>query len=394
MTNLNYISLRLLPIILLLGSSAGHKPKNDSIHDITFQQDASYGTTDDVVVGRVAAFTVDDKNRVFIADQDNTTIQVFNPGGSFLTSIGRQGHGPGEFATVTGHTTLVVDSKRLYIINFANSSDYSTIAQVFSLNDLSFSHTMKLVARNIHNYKELNGYFPRRIYPYNDGTFLVAYRKPFYKYLGDKSFVRYVVQDRTGKIISGPILEQKDLTYLVYKRASGDKVMYSFDFFPKSLLAKSSDDHLYAANTEMFKISIYSSSGKFIRSFHHPFQNIPVTKNGLIDRYQKKDMSRLGEGVAVKMIREADNLPDSWPALHSMFFDDQGRLWVSTIVDDFDVYQWWVLKKTGEVITKFKWPRDKPIKVVRNGHIYTRETNNMGVTSIVRYKIMIDKVQN
>lgn len=41
------------------------------------------------------------------------------------------------------------------------------------------------------------------------------------------------------------------------------------------------------------------------------------------------------------------------------------RLWVATIVEDFDVYEWWILKKNGEVITKFEWPRCTPARRMR-----------------------------
>ena len=63
-------------------------------------------------------------------------------------------------------------------------------------------------------------------------------------------------------------------------------------------------------------------------------------------------------------------------------------LWIATIVDDMDVYKWWILKDTGEVITKFEWPRDHPIEEVRNGKLYARETNEeTGLEEIVRYDI-------
>jgi len=68
------------------------------------------------------------------------------------------------------------------------------------------------------------------------------------------------------------------------------------------------------------------------------------------------------------------------------------RLWVFTIVEDFDVYEWWVLELSGELITRFEWPREEPIEVIKNGKMYTRQTDEeTGLEQIVRYGIVIKK---
>ena len=81
-------------------------------------------------------------------------------------------------------------------------------------------------------------------------------------------------------------------------------------------------------------------------------------------------------------------LPRTWPVLTFMKIDDQDRLWVATVVKNMNVYQWWVLNTNGKLIARFNWPRSKPIKVIKNGNIYTRETDTTtGMSKIVRYRI-------
>jgi hypothetical protein len=81
---------------------------------------------------------------------------------------------------------------------------------------------------------------------------------------------------------------------------------------------------------------------------------------------------------------------DTGLLIHSDTGDDSNRLWVSTIVEDFDVYEWWVLEDNGELITKFDWPRDEPIEVIKNGKMYTRQTDEeTGLERIVRYQILL-----
>ncbi|MDR8393844.1 hypothetical protein NC796_22010 [Aliifodinibius sp. S!AR15-10] len=65
--------------------------------------------------------------------------------------------------------------------------------------------------------------------------------------------------------------------------------------------------------------------------------------------------------------------------------------WGFIAVSDMNVYQWWVLKLDGQLIARFHWPRSKPIQVIKNGYLYTRETEEeTGLKQIVRYRFEMD----
>ncbi|MDR8394659.1 6-bladed beta-propeller [Aliifodinibius sp. S!AR15-10] len=379
-------------IILVILMSWGlelHALQNDSTH-ISLSREGTYGSTEEVIVGDIATLTVDDQNRVFITDTDQTTIHVFNPDGSYLTSLGREGKGPGEFAQINRHTSMAIHSNSLMVSDFY--FEVPKGIEIFRLKGLNFSHSIKLLAENRHNYKVLQGYYPTRFFPLNNGTLLVTYRQPFDQYDKKASLVYYVIQDSDGFILRGPVIKQKGLTYLSSQRGP-IKVMHDFPFHGKPLIAVSDEDYLYAARTEEFKIQVYDSKGEQINTIQHSFEDRDFDEDKVLTRYNKTGYmeDKLGERVPLKMIREADNLPETWPALETMFFDDEDRLWVATIIESDEVYEWWVLKKSGELITKVKWPRDKPIEVVNNGYMYTRETDEQtGIQEIVRYEIELD----
>lgn len=89
----------------------------------------------------------------------------------------------------------------------------------------------------------------------------------------------------------------------------------------------------------------------------------------------------------MKLVRRADN-PSTWPAINAMTVDDKSRIWVSTITDSKDSYQWWVVSDEGKLLVRFRWPRSRSIELVKDGSVYTRETDEeTGVTQIVRYGI-------
>lgn len=51
-----------------------------------------------------------------------------------------------------------------------------------------------------------------------------------------------------------------------------------------------------------------------------------------------------------------------------------------------------VMEETGELITKFDWPRDKPIEFIRNENICTREEQPDTVEDeVVKYGFELGK---
>jgi hypothetical protein len=348
--------------------------------ELEFVREESFGETDGVYLGRMSGVAVDNSDRVFIGDTDQKTIHVFDPDGSYRTSLGREGQGPGEFNAISVSIPMRIHSNRLFVADVSGIIPHRI--NVYFLDSMEFSHTVNLIAENRGDFEELAGYFPDQFYPRNDGTFLVSYKRPL-EINDPESYIRYFIQDSNGRIISDQVFEQNDLTYLPYTYPNGYTVAFSFPFLGKSLFTVSDDDQLYSAWTEDFLIEVHDPHGEYLRAFEHPIEKKAFNQREYIEG--KVDAVR-------RMIREANDLPQTWPALESMFFDNENRLWVSAIVDDDEVYEWWVLQETGEVIARFEWPRDEPIEVVNNGYIYTRETDEMDVASIVRYRIEMEEI--
>ncbi|MEX2602288.1 MAG: hypothetical protein WD355_11600 [Balneolaceae bacterium] len=93
-------------------------------------------------------------------------------------------------------------------------------------------------------------------------------------------------------------------------------------------------------------------------------------------------------------------MPDTWPALHTMELDDQGRLWVATITDSEDSYSWWVLTEEGELLARFEQPADRnsrfvrsqPEIIIRDGYLYTREVDvREEINRVVKHRIEMEE---
>lgn len=86
-----------------------------------------------------ADLEVDDAGNIYIADSRNQRIQVFNPGGRFVRTIGRKGQGPGEFMATKSidfdseGRLLVLDNRQRRIQVFTSRGEVIRTIPVSSL---------------------------------------------------------------------------------------------------------------------------------------------------------------------------------------------------------------------------------------------------------------------
>jgi hypothetical protein len=374
--------------------SAGSKP----VYTITFKKTVSYGTTKDkiVLVGgpRNQMARVDDKGRVFILAYKQNAIDVFTPGGRYLTAMGGKGKGPGEFISMY---SLKLTPRYMYVWD----SELYRIS-VFSLDSLSYSHTINLNNAPWSHIKNLqNMWFQNLIFAGNDGKLLVRFvpiapdllRKPkLRKKYEKKDRYHYYWMSPDGKIIPHEVLEQQAQKWVYATIHSGPlkgpHASYLF-FNPKPLITVSNDGTIFAANSEHFLVNVCDAQGTHLRTIHYAYKNAPLKRKALIKRYDKVKFPNL----PLKVIKHR-KLPKTWPALHLMLIDDHNRLWISTIVKNKKVYQWWILNKKGKFLARFIWPRDKPIQDIKNNYFYATVRNKEGVARIVRYKIQMHHSEN
>ncbi|MDZ7680983.1 MAG: hypothetical protein U5J63_04535 [Fodinibius sp.] len=252
---------------------------------------------------------------------------------------------------------------------------------MFALDSLAFSNTVNL-ASNRDNVDILNGAYLGRKYVKSDGAFLMEFIKPnMSKNINNWDKIKrngiYYQLDEKGHIVNNKLFE-KPSSIQVLVPLPQRQVGIPVSFYGKSLMDLSSEDQIYSAWSQYFLIKVYDSDGEYKRAIYYPHDRKLLTQKSV----KKSGASKLLVDGMSKM-----NLPDHWPALHSMLVDDQNRLWVSTIIADEKGYLWWVLNKEGELLARFLLPRNKEVKTIKNGYLYTQEKNDKGVSSIVKYKI-------
>jgi hypothetical protein len=348
---------------------------------LLFEKDAVYGDSKEALIGNMGDMAVDNLGRVFIADLQKMVIDVFEPGGRFIAQLGREGKGPSEFSYIKD---LQIRKDRLYVYD-PNQQKVS----VFTLNTLAGDKSIFL-ARNRGKYQALHRAYPwiHKIYVRNNSTYLAEFisdsSKPNKKWHNFETKGLFYLLDNTGKIVSKKLIDFIDATRTQFAWPNSEALLglQLKPFFGNALTVLSSDNSIYWAGPDYLLIKIYSPDGAYQHAFYYPHKKIPLTQESAIEA-----------GVRDLYIRnmKSMDLPRTWPVLKDMKIDDQDRLWIATTVKDMHVYEWWVLENTGELLTKFTWPRKEPIEEIKNGYMYTRETEEeTGLQQIVRYRFEMD----
>jgi len=355
---------------------------------IELAEERRFGSTDEVLVGSVGDFAVSDQSRVFIFDTGQHTIHVFDKDGTYMTNIGRNGTGPGEFGEIASLSVknglLIAHDSMKFRIN------------VFSLETFSLDHTLNLNQMNTTTSDSLRKMRPEYVYYLSKNILLTRFSEPMI--FTDPSSSRYNLNDRVElyylmdrtdeEIISEQILKLNKLRALT-ATVRGEFLHTQFLFLGESLFALSDAHNIYTARTEDFLIEVRDSTGTLQRAFYYPLEKKEFTREEAIRR-QRINYQKSVSDHRVDVISNApeEQMPEWWPVLSNMVVDDRERLWVSVIVDELDVWQWWVLDNRGKLLARFDWPKDKKIRIIKNGKVYTSETDEeTGLTEIVRYGI-------
>ena len=360
-------------------------------YEIILEQDVSFGNREVFFGSIISDVESDEIGRVYIADAHTKTIHIYDPKGSHLRSIGREGSGPGEFRMIraielTDRHLLALDPEQFKISKY----DLNTFEFVRDI-DISLYDAREQQPSWV-DWTQDEGLFYRPI------NFFVNPDDNYLLIFGDQTVG--ALDNLEGRTWEISVFSPSEERYLAHDVLSlrADMNSFTFDdgsrisqvpFKPEAHLDSNDEQMVYGwGNDLLFKW--YNTSGDYQQSFYYSRQNVAVKLDEII-AYYERDLANHEElrDHFLRGFRNSD-LPDQWPAFHHLKLDDENRIWIAVVLEDIEVHEWWVLEKTGELITRFEWPRDEPIEVVRNGYLYTRETSEMDEISIVRYRIELN----
>lgn len=353
------------------------------LFDISFKKVGTFGSTENILFQNVGNFSVDNENRVYIADKND--IKVFHADGAFIKTLGRDGRGPGEFNNFGALSPKVFDSS-MYVYD-----DVLSRMNVFNLDSLKFSHSTLITPKNWQHIEELSGLSFNNFFEMNTKNLLVEFKTKNPDITDPYSF--FFQMNQEGKIISQKIIKYKSPQF--YDGIGIPAPPVFFD--DRGLLNPStrshkididSKDNMYLVWTDLFLIKVYDSQGRYQRALYYPSENALLNEDKIIDSNQSQFWRRNARSI---------DFPETWPVVNHFFIDDEDRIWVSTIINDENNYEWYILSNDGELLARFTWEgerlkrdrKERQIRTVNNNYLYTKETDNETFEGkVVKYKIV------
>ncbi|WP_069130083.1 6-bladed beta-propeller [Rhodohalobacter halophilus] len=339
---------------------------------VGLNETASYGDTEDVIIGQMGMFAVDESGRVFLADISQQVIHVFAPDGEWLTQIGGEGEGPGEFR---GIGPVKVGNGLLHAVD----QNLRRITR-YELESLEFHSAVSLNSDD----PPVEYSFPYDYHVRPDGTYLVFFTGPFTDEASTEEMVwQSALLDSEGKYASDIYLEVRANEWIV---DSSDDFIRAFPppYGRKSLMSMTPDGVLYHAWSEQILVKSYNNGGEYIGAVYFPYQSVPLNRSDALESYSDWD-------DRIQTVLRNQNMPDTWQAFDIMHVDEQKRIWIAAVTEDRDLYEWIVFSEKGELLGVFNWPRTRQIQAVKNESVYTRETDEeTGLTEVVRYDVGFD----
>jgi len=329
---------------------------------------------DSLLIDKVTAVAVDFEGNVYMAGEswNRRQIHIFSSDGVLIDSLGNFGSDFGQFQEIS---SLQLRNNKLHIFDHQlgriTTNDKKSGEIIDTLEFLFDGDNLPADWTGFHSY-------PVAIK--DDDSFLIAFqrkREPAYEPEGE---IQYFIADTSGELISEKIYSQPDIRYLVGDYA-GRPAHFTLPYPEKPLLEISKNGKIYSAFSDEFLIHVLNEHGRKQHSYYYPGERYLLDPHEVIH-------PRFSHNDQLLRVRESAEYPEKWPALHSMLSDDENRIWVSTITENRNEMQWFVIDDiTGEIAYTFRWPFDKPISFVKSGSVYTIEKDNMGFQQVVRYRI-------
>jgi hypothetical protein len=272
---------------------------------VIFEEEFIYKDTDEAGethLFKPGRFAVDAEGKVYIADESDMAIKVFDQAGKFLSVIGRKGQGPEEFTSVgqifpfPGRQLLVADPLARRTLFFGPEGQFLS----------SFS------------WKKLF----QGIYLVSDSS--CTLEEGVYAEESRELWVKTI--DFSGKELI--IFGKFNLPELKTYREEGGTSIIPVPWSPASVFAGDQTRlWLYHCPSDKYEIEVYDRQGKLIRRIDRSYERMPVTSED-IREFQSRFDER-PESPLAQYYKQME-FPKVKSITNRMIVDSEGNLWVRT----------------------------------------------------------------
>ncbi len=298
----------------------------------------------DYIFASISSIAVNDDGTIFVLDQRDRNIKVFDRNGERLRTIGKPGQGPGEFSRplsvhcIGKDEIVVVDASRRF--EFFNQDG---------------EHVRTLSAGSI---------FLMDARPDSAGNIYV------YESIREETDPRYELRKVDGELNDLFVIESSPLP---------NSARDGFDpLFPILRWARLSGNRVVCGHAVKYELRIYDAEGRLERKIQMDPDPVPVAHEDVDERSSGAPQSLL------------DNMkvPKHYPVFRYISTDDEDRIWVLSWERPpgrkgyyFDVFD-----PEGRYILRAALPMLQPL--ISGGNIYAANETEDGYPVLKRYQMI------
>jgi 6-bladed beta-propeller len=272
---------------------------------VVFEEDLTFKEKDEtgeIRLYKPGRYTVDARGNLYIEDDSDMGIKVFDPRGKYLRTIGRKGNGPGEFGQISDMALL--PGGRLLVTDFEarRTSFFNPEGQFLS----SFQ------------WKK----FFSQVYLVTDSSYTVADMV-----VNEKARELWV---KTIDFNGEEILTFGKFSYPEFKMLQQGEITFSTSvpWSPMSIFAGDrTRQWLYHCLNNKYLIEIYDQKGQLFRKIDRPYELVPVTGEDI--KQIRSEYADRPDSPFAKLVEQMA-FPKVKTVTDRMLVDDDGNLWVET----------------------------------------------------------------
>jgi hypothetical protein len=320
----------------------------------------------------------------FVSNRGNKKIYHFNRDGEYLSSIGQEGRGPGEFQLwpkfdiATNNSLFTLDEQTGMVSRFSYQNGEWNLDSDFQLN-------------------KKESYSPENIFVTSQDKLLIEYHPSHSSLIANLNSNKEVtkahsIYTSTGELIEENWLEVPFNQRMAFTMERGASVTMPFPYASKAITKVGQDDNIYLAWTKDFNLKIYDLGNSQIDSIKFGSANTPLTEELRQQALDSASLPYLGTGQAQEKFEQAlfDRIPTTAPALSDMHIDRSSG---DIIVQRFtfsDEPNWMLLDQSGNRVGVFRLDEDLKVFDYRDGRIIGSIDTDKGFPAVRVVELGVD----
>lgn len=350
-------------IITILFSGCGENT-SDEIHTnvqpkIELIPELIISDSDNLILSQITEIKTDSKGRIYLNDQRALRIHVYKSDGTYLSSIGQEGSGPGEFQRLTNilidyrDRLVTIDSRLARNTIFFEKNGYWSVDQIFHI--------------------EGNGFYAIESIAPDEKVVL---KKMLFKMPEPPGVYWQESELALGHLSTGLIQDEIDQFKSLAMLINNDGGLIVKPFGRTTLMDTTPDGKVFMVWNDKFNVNIFDSSLNLIDSLSVPIPNQLVTNEERTELINT--MGDMFRSIGRKY------LPDTKPVIKNMIVDKSENYWLQT----YDKPEYLVLNKNGFTVGSFDLQSDMQLAHIDKDRIYVIQSNDKGYNvHVFRYEL-------